>query len=173
MSINLLPWRETRRKESRKKRQYRIAIYVAILFFLSLVIKLFLYVEIRKTHSKITLLNHQISNITLSDPSYENKSLLKKLIFFRAQQKLNMQMNDSIQTVLFHIANVIPNSIILNQLMVDSKKILLMGKSNQLADIHRYVNALQTEKIRNTAQLTDIQTNGKNHSIIRFTILLS
>lgn len=172
MSINLLPWRQLKRSQRHKKLMYRMIIYIVFLFFLSVMIKLFFYVELRQTHSKIDLLNRQIVNISLHDPLHANESLLKKLIYFHAQQKLAQKLNDSIQAVLFHIANVIPSSIILDQLIIDSKKIVLIGNSNQLADIHHYVNALHTEKI-SPVQLTNIQTDEKLHSLMRFTIEIS
>lgn len=170
MSINLLPWRETKRKEKYKKLPYRVIIYIVILFFLSLIIKVFLYRDARQTHVEIIQLNHQISTIALNDPLHKNDSFLKKLIYFHAQQRSTKQLNDTIQNALFHIANAIPSTIILNQLMINAKKILLTGKSDQLADIHHYVNALQTEKTGQAVQLTNIQSDEKNHSIMRFTI---
>lgn len=170
MSINLLPWRQQKRKQKYKKLLYRMAIYTVFLIFFSLVIKLFFYFALQKTHSKIALLNHQIRAIHLQDPQHNNELLLKKLLYFDAQKKPVRQQNNAIENVLFHTANVIPNSIILDQLSIETKKISLTGKSDQLPDIHHYVDALQAEKIGNSTQLVDIQTDEKNHSSMRFTI---
>ncbi len=170
MSINLLPWREEKRKAQLKKLRNRVTIYSIILFFSSLFIKLFLYIHAQHTHFKILQLNHQISGISLNDPLHKNESLLKKLSYFHAQQKNVKQQNASMQHSLFQIANVIPNTITLDQLIINAKKILLTGKSDQLADIHHYVNALQTATTGKAVQLTNIQSDEKNHSIMRFTI---
>ncbi|GEM_PF-4859340 len=173
MSINLLPWRQQKYKQKHQKLICRIAIYTVFLIFLSLLIKLFFYIALQQTHSKIVLLKSQIRAIHLQDPQHANKLLLTKLIYFHAQKESVDQQNNVIQNGLFHIANVIPNSIILDQLSINSKKIVLTGKGDQLADIHHFVDALQTEKIGKTVQLTDIQTDEKNHSSMRFTIDIS
>ena len=170
MSINLLPWRKVKRQQKYKKLRYRVIIYIIVLFFLSLIIRALLYIGTQQSDGKIILLNHQISNVTLSDPLHHNETLLKKLIYFHAQQKSTRQQNSAMQNALFHIANIIPNTIMLDQLTINSKKILLTGKSDQLPDIHHYVNALQTEKIGKAVQLTSIQSDEKNHSIMRFSI---
>ena len=156
MSINLLPWREIKRDKQKQKLLYRFIIYFIILFFLSLMVRLFFYIDIKKTY----------------DPLHKNELLLKKLIYFHAQQKSTKQLNTDVQIILFHIANIIPRSIILDQLAINAKTILLEGKGDQLADIHRYVNALQTKK-SGAVQLTNIQTDEKKNSSMRFTIEIS
>lgn len=170
MSINLLPWRQITHQKKQKQFLFRFMLYSFLLLFLSVLIKCFFYFDTQKTDKKMIMLNHAIQKITLNNMDNQNKWLLKKLQYFKANSAKSKLQNQDFQHALFVLANVIPNTLILNQLSINGKNIHLEGVGNQLTDIHRYVSALQAEKIGKNASLTNIQSDQNNKNNMQFTI---
>ena len=173
MSINLLPWRQNKQHQKQKQLMIRLIIYFFILFFISLLLKFIFYWDAQYTQQKISTLQQTIKQITLQNTADVNTALLKKLQYFQSALQKTKQQNQSIEHMLLLIANTLPHSATLHQLVVNKNDITLSGMSDNISDIHHYITLLHAEKIGQTAQLINAQRDDKNPLDMQFTIKIA
>lgn len=174
MSINLLPWRQNQRYRKQKLFIIRLIIYFFVFFFASLMIPLIFHSEAKQTQQKIIALQKTDKQIILHHSiNRDQEALLKKLRYIQSVVQQTKQHNQSMMHTLLCIANTLPNSAVLHQLIINKQAITLSGIGNQLSDIHHYVTTLQAEKIGQSVQLINVQQDDKNPLLMRFEVKMA
>ncbi|WP_372759899.1 PilN domain-containing protein [Pseudoalteromonas sp.] len=141
--INLLPWREQQREESKKK-FITILIVVVALCFLSMYLLSSFYSALKQGQniknnylsSEITLLDKQISEIRELDKKKENLQQRMRLIEdLQSSRNLGTQIMDE-------VAKIVPAGVYLTKLERRGSQIHVLGKSesnNRLSTLLREV----------------------------------
>jgi Tfp pilus assembly protein PilN len=172
MSINLLPWREHKQLKQKQKSTARAIICCLSLFILCIITKWILYWDTQHYKQKIKQTEKQIHAIHPQDPLKKKDALLKKLIFFYHQQHNETQNNRLTEKYLFIIADTIPASSTLSKLSFSANNITLFGTTNQLNDIHIYINKLQKQLVHHIVSQSTIQARNNQQDKLQFSILI-
>lgn len=172
MSINLLPWREHKQRKTKQQAMARVIIYCISLFIFCIITKWILYWDTQHYQQKIKQTEKQIHAIHPQDPLKKKDALLKKLTFFYHQQHNEMQNNRLTEKYLFIIADTIPASTTLSKLSFSANNITLFGTTNQLNDIHIYINKLQKQLAHYIVSQNTIQARNNQQDKLQFSILI-
>lgn len=167
--MNLLPWRENKKRECKKLIMINAFLIALLIIFIFCGLKLFL---IHETKQLILTEKNNVNNekkIILLHP-HQNIILLKKLISLRKEKLNSMQKNKVTMLWLSVIANTLPNELTLTALVLNANEIILTGISNQLASIHTYADALRVTLKNKKVTLTEIHDDAQNKSLVHFTI---
>ena len=172
MSINLLPWRESKTFEIRRKMILRGFIYFFIFIILSVVIKYVLQYEIKYQAEQIKLIQHKLLQINI-DPNFQfKKSLLQKLLTAQDLKIGTVKSNQQIQSELLTIVNQLPDNLTLSEINFTKNKITVKGYSLSLSGIHDYNNHLKELNLWKKVSLSNLQSDPSALSVMQFTMRL-
>lgn len=170
MSINLLPWRESKTFEIKRKIILRGFIYFFIFITLSVVIKYILHDQIKFQAQQTQLIQHQLLQIKI-DPDFQfKKSLLKKLLTAQDLKISAVKSNQQIQSELLAIVNQLPESLTLSEINFTKNKITVKGYSQNLSDIHDYDKHLKELNLWKKVSLSNLQSDPSALSMMQFTM---
>ena len=170
MSINLLPWRELKIQLQWRKMVIRWVFYFFSLIMLAVITKHFLEYKTNCEKNKKEVIENQIKLIAI-DPDFKKKKLfLRALKKSRSLKIKTLKNNQQFEEVLSAIANQLPNSVILNTILIVKNKMTLSGYSQNITDIHQYYQNLLALKLCKQITLSDIQADSTKISTFKFTI---
>ncbi|MCX7121396.1 MAG: PilN domain-containing protein [Gammaproteobacteria bacterium] len=168
-AINLLPWREVRRKKNIRARNRRLILYGLISLSVLFVVKFFLIKKTKELNTETHLIQYK-NKALLAPDAAQHAALLKKLQLVNAEKTLAVKNNTGVLSVLSAIANNLPNNVVLDSLTLKKQKIKLSGVSNQLAGIHQFNAKLQQNCPWKNSQLTEIHNDAQKPEMMHFVI---
>ncbi len=168
-NINLLPWRDTEKRQFKKRVCFRFMIYVILILLLFI----FLKNKIVKDTQTIKMRTHVIEKNNqkiIVNHTKAHLALLQKLKSMHAEKSASLTTNQHDEKLLLTIANALPVTMTLTTLNLADQTIQITGVGNSLSDIHQYVGALQ-EKLKNQkVTLSEIHNDQKNKVVMDFTV---
>lgn len=172
MSINLLPWRENLTEYAFQKSIYRLMLYAVLIFACNISAKYYLEHHNKITHLEIFSTKQKIKKIIIDRDTKNNKKLLFTLQSLYPKKNSTIKKNQGLENNLLMIANVIPDSITLLSLNMNSKNITLNGTGQALPDIQQYYHGLQ-KTMRDRAVLSDVHNDAAHSAQWLFTIRIT
>lgn len=170
MSINLIAWRKRNLQIAFRKNIFRLALFsVACLFFI-IFTHFYLLHQIRVIHARKNKIAQMSRKIIITDDDTYHQTLLKQLNLLYPKIKSDRRADLRIESILRSIANDLPNEIVLQSLTLTQKKLTFSGISNNIADIHRYNDALQKNHIGSTILLSNIHADSHATPNLLFTM---
>lgn len=170
-TVNLLPWREQKRKRHQKN-----IIFLLLFFSVSCLIGILLFNKYllhatTRIDQKIIAINQAIQKITLSDVSVQNTAIKK--IKERYENTIKTQkINLRLENILAVMTMLLPSTTRLTQFHITAEKIMLSGISNSFSDVAHYRESLQKGLSPKNIGLTDIHTDPANPTFTDFTLVL-
>lgn len=168
-NLNLLPWRETKRKKNNVNRNKRFLLYAVIACIILFAINFLLIKKIDHCNNHILFLNKQNNAISVPNIAADS-NFLKKLQVTTAEKLASVKINQTILSLLAAIANNVPNNIILDSLLLDQQNIKLTGSGDHLADMHQFNALLQQNSPWKHSQLSEIHNDTQEKKTMHFTL---
>lgn len=168
-TINFLPWRATHKR----KQAHRHIVIAACLSLLCLTffigIKFFLITKITAHSNNNQKLTHKIALIH-TDAAKKDIRLLKIIKLLSHEKNASEKTNGALIASLQTIANTLPTNTILTSLDIDPPKIILLGESNHIANIHQYQLNLHNAFSNQPVKINAINTDKTKPTVVHFEI---
>lgn len=159
VKLNLLPWRETRRKE--KQQHFIIGLSAALIFVLSS----FVCIHVEMTNQKIFQMkrNTMLQNeITLQDQTIsaikrideKTNQIIDKVNYINTLQKMRLDTLD----LLNQLARAIPSTVFLTKLTRIDQKIVIEGRTQNSAALSEFMQNMESETLFQAPVLETMKT---------------
>ncbi len=170
--INLLPWRETQRKE--RERQFYTLLAIAAIFTAVIVFYMHLYFsgKIEEQQQRNSYMEQQIALVDkkikeISSLESEKENLLSRMNIIQSLQS----RRPLIVHLFDELVKTLPKGVSLTNVSQKGSTITLKGIAQSNASISTFMSNLDNSKWLNDPRLDVIQTNQKiDHRAAEFTL---
>lgn len=169
MTVNLLPWREKKKRQHIRHITFYCSVSACLVFFISIFMKNLLGYKTAILQKENRALK---ANIEAIAPNHltQNTLFLIKIKRINSDKAKTTYQNKKMENNLFEIANILPESMLFQSMHMLNNKITIIGTGNKIYDIQNYVKRLQTKIKRGTITLSDVHRNTQSPSQFNFTI---
>ena len=140
MDINLLPWRETRYKENKKRLHLECSIIFALLLLWVMSYQYYQFSVLRTQTAKIYVFEEQLKGLA---NQYQDAGHRQKLHQYN-------KANEQLLTMLTHIVSMLPNELYLTSIQKKENKIDLIGKSPSHTEIADFLQRIEVDTHQST-----------------------
>lgn len=158
MSINLIPWREERRKYYQKKFYIRIFLAILISFGILFLAFLQLHVSLDGQNNRLNYLQDNIDKAKKQITDIKNLEKQKAQLLSRKTVIEHLQANRNLLPhVFFELANATVDGIIFDNFYYKDKVLTIQGRTTSQSSVASFINNLNKTQWFKNSEIVIIQ----------------
>lgn len=164
--INLLPWREARRKDREQKFQINAVIAIALAGGISYLLGMQIDDQIRAQEQRNKYLEKELKSLDVDVKSKKELEKKQQDLIERMQVVERLQRSRTGTVRLFNeIPMVLPNGVFLREIQQSKQSLTITGQAGSNADVSEYMRRLATAENTLDPKLLSINTNAQDFTV--------
>lgn len=161
-AINLLPWRETERREKNRDFLWVSLFICAVLFSIMLVMHLHLVRKLHREQVASQYLHSELMALDAKNTQVQAAINERNALIRQMEVITYLQTNRARMIKIFaEVARALPSGVYLTLLEKTANKIVLAGRAEADTQISQFMKNLNESAVFKTARLTEILSEGK------------